>query len=220
MGIAMMLQAGAVGLGCGTCCSPAISVFLSTYILSRGKGMKKSLFSFATFFLGKIAAVVLLCGIAAVVGQQFIDTNGNIGSFQFRFMLQLVTVGTGMLLVIKWFYDRGKTRSCKSCKGCGTPKRKAGKGELPVFTVGFLYGITPCAPLLMVLGYTAALSPVSAVCAGILFAFATIVTPVLLLVVISGVLSKKIAEEIPGYLEWLRLGCYVALTVFSFISLL
>ena len=33
--------AATVGLGCGTCCSPIISTFLSTYVVSHSNGVKR-----------------------------------------------------------------------------------------------------------------------------------------------------------------------------------
>ncbi|MGN1033009.1 MAG: hypothetical protein ACI4PU_06065, partial [Intestinibacter sp.] len=50
-----------IGLGCGTCCSPAIGMFLSTYIVSHSQSMRKAIGTFISFFLGKVISVVSLC---------------------------------------------------------------------------------------------------------------------------------------------------------------
>ena len=49
-----------VGLGCGTCCSPIISTFLSTYVVSHSGSVKKGVLSFVSFFFGKMVSVLLL----------------------------------------------------------------------------------------------------------------------------------------------------------------
>jgi hypothetical protein len=42
-------------------------------------------------------------------------------------------------------------------------------------------------------------------------------SPVLLLTVITGALSKKMRQEIPGCIKWFRLGSYVLLMVMPFV---
>lgn len=39
--IPALTTAVSVGLGCGTCCSPIISTFLSAYVVSHSDGVKK-----------------------------------------------------------------------------------------------------------------------------------------------------------------------------------
>ena len=60
-----------------------------------------------------------------------------------------------------------------------------------------------------------ALPLATAVLVGGVFAAASTLTPVLLMVLLSGVLSGKIAAEIPRQLQWFRLASYVLLTLFS-----
>ena len=73
MNISLMVPAltaaVSVGLGGGTCCSPVISTFLSTYVVSHAGGVKKGLLSFVSFFFGKMVSVSLLCVIAALVSR-------------------------------------------------------------------------------------------------------------------------------------------------------
>lgn len=221
MAILAMFQAasaaGAIGLGCGTCCSPAISVFLSTYILSGGKGMKKSLLLFATFFLGKTLAIILLCSTASAIGTQFIDKGGYIADFNLKFALQLLMIAVGLFLIGTWIYEHANTKT--TCKSCKVRKNNNKITELPLFIVGFIYGITPCTPLLLVASYSATLNLGASALIGSIFALTSTITPVILLIIISGILSKKIAAEIPSYLNWFRLGCYVALTIFSALTM-
>ena len=52
---------------------------------------------------------------------------------------------------------------------------------------------------------------------GAAFGLASMVSPVLLLTVITGVLSRKMRREIPGYVKWFRLGSYLLLMGMPFV---
>ena len=226
MGLTLLLPvlatALSVGLGCGTCCSPAVSVFLSSYIITHAGGMKKSLLAFFSFFIGKVIAVVLLCGLAALIGRQFIDSAGDVGGVNLGQLMELAMIALGLVLIGKWLLDyKNKANRASRCSGCGGEKKadtsdfQGAKGLLPLFTAGFAYGASPCAPLLMMIGVAATLPLATAVLVGGVFAAASTLTPVLLMVLLSGVLSGKIAAEIPRQLQWFRLASYVLLTLFS-----
>ena len=53
MFVMALTTAVSVGLGCGTCCSPIMSTFLSTYVVSHSGGVKKGVLSFVSFFFWK-----------------------------------------------------------------------------------------------------------------------------------------------------------------------
>lgn len=223
MGLTLLLPvlatALSVGLSCGTCCSPAVSVFLSSYIITHAGGLKKSLLAFSSFFIGKVIAVVLLCGLAAQIGSQFIDAGGYVGGVNLGQLMELAMIALGLVLIGKWLLDYKK--SANRCSGCGGEKKNSitdaqgAKGLLPLFSAGLAYGASPCAPLLMMMGVAATLPLATAVLVGGVFAAASTLTPVLLMVLLSGVLSGKIATEIPRQLQWFRLASYVLLTLFS-----
>lgn len=226
MGLTLLLPvlatALSVGLSCGTCCSPAVSVFLSSYIITHAGGLKKSLLAFSSFFIGKVIAVVLLCGLAALIGSQFIDAAGYVGGVNLGQLMELAMIALGLVLIGKWLRDYKKTANrASNCSGCSGEKKnritdaQGAKGLLPLFSAGLAYGASPCAPLLMMMGVAATLPLATAVLVGGVFAAASTLTPVLLMVLLSGVLSGKIATEIPRQLQWFRLASYVLLTLFS-----
>ena len=204
-----------VGLGCGTCCSPIISAFLSTYVVSHANGVKKGVLSFISFFLGKLISVSFLCIVAALISRQFIDASGYIGSFNLRLAAQITMSCIGLAMAAKWFFENMGKKGCKHCHGCG----KAGEGKAgcwPMLAAGLTYGFTPCAPLLMMIGYSFTLPATLAGATGIAFGLSSMVSPVLLLVMITGVLSKRISKEIPQHLKWFRLASCLLLVVMPF----
>ena len=172
--------------------------------------------SFVSFFVGKLVSVTCLCMVAAAISRQFISQGGYIGDFNLRLAAQFAMSGIGALLVVRWLLELKKERhSCHGCHGCGKLEGKV--GVLPMLCAGLTYGLTPCAPLLLMIGYSFTLPVPLAGATGIAFSLASMASPVLLLTVITGALSKKMRQEIPGCIKWFRLGSYLLLMIMPFI---
>ena len=213
--IPAITTAVSIGLGCGTCCSPIISTFLSAYVVSHSNGVKKGILSFVSFFFGKMVSVSLLCMVSALTARQFISENGYIGSFNLRLFSQTAMSVIGVVMIIRWFSELKKQKKCGGCKGCG--EKDGRSGIVPMLAAGLTYGMTPCAPLLLMIGYCFTLSVPLAVMTGIVFSLSSMVSPVLLLVVVTGTLSKKMKREIPDAVKWFRLASYVLLMIMPFV---
>lgn len=210
-----LTTAVSVGLGCGTCCSPIISTFLSAYVVSHSGGVKKGVLSFVSFFFGKMVSVSLLCMAAALVSRQFISDSGYIGSFNLRLFSQAAMSVIGVVLAVRWFLELKKQKKCGGCKEC---QKTVGKsGFVPMLAAGLTYGMTPCAPLLLMIGYCFTLPVSLAGVTGVAFSLSSMVSPVLLLVVVTGALSKKMRKEIPDAVKWFRLASYLVLMVMPFL---
>lgn len=204
-----------IGLGCGTYCSPIISTFLSTYVVSHSNGVKKGILSFVSFFFGKMVSISLLCTVSALISRQFISESGYIGSFNLRLFSQAAMSVIGAVMVIRWFLELKNQKKCSGCKGC---KKEDGKsGFVPMLMAGLTYGMTPCAPLLLMIGYCFTLPASLAGMTGIAFSLSSMVSPVLLLVIVTGVLSRKMGKEIPDAVKWFRLASYFLLMIMPFI---
>ena len=79
--------------------------------------------------------------------------------------------------------------------------------------MGFGYGISPCAPMILITGYAATLPFAFAAVLGAVFAVASTISPVLFIMLVSGAIAKGMNKEIPQYLSWFRLGCYILMIV-------
>lgn len=214
--VTALTTAISVGLGCGTCCSPIISMFLSTYVISHANSVKKGVLSFVCFFLGKLISVSCLCVVAALISRQFISPDGYIGEFNLRLAAQTAMSGIGILMIVRWGMEQTRAKKeCKDCHSCA--KLKGNAGFWPMFTAGLIYGITPCAPLLLMIGYSFLLPVSIAGASGIAFSLSSMVSPVLLLVIITGALSKQLMKEIPQHIKWFRLGSYLLLVVMPYV---
>ena len=122
----------------------------------------------------------------------------------------------GAVLAVRWLLElKREKHACKGCHDCGKLEGKA--GVLPMLCAGLTYGFIPCAPLLLMIGYSFTLSVPLAGATGVAFSLASMASPVLLLTVITGALSRKMRQEIPGCIKWFRLGSYLLLMVMPFI---
>ena len=74
--------------------------------------------------------------------------------------------------------------------------------------MGVAYGLSPCAPLLMVLGYASALTAPAALVLGTVFALASSLVPALLILALAGTLSTKITVQLGRALPWFQLAVY------------
>ena len=59
------------------------------------------------------------------------------------------------------------------------------------FMIGIAYGITPCAPLILLLTESLAMNVWQKLLASVIFTAANAVSPVILMMIIAGVVSKK-----------------------------
>ena len=227
MGLTLLLEsmttAASVGMGCGTCCGSGISAALYGYLTTHARDLKQSMRAFLDFFFGKLLAVVMLCCLAALLGRSVLDSDGRLFGLRIAVIVDILMIGMGLWLLIGWLRERFGHRFCHSCGHCSADEKTDLGTEKPsrglLLGMGFGYGISPCAPLILMTSYAATLPVGYAAALGGVFAAASTVSPALLLLALSGVLAGKMRREIPTYLTWFRLGCYVLLVVVFAISL-
>ena len=219
--IESVTAAASVGMGCGTCCGSGISTALYGYLTTHMKNMKQSLMGFIDFFLGKFIEVISLCCIASIVGSNIIDENGCIFGIKTALIADTVMLLMGIWLFIGWIREFHGHKSCEHCKGCKSDKSKSQEykksNHAALIGMGISYGASPCAPLILITGYAAALPLGYAALLGAVFAAASTISPMLFMLFLSGILAGKMYKEIPQYLKWFRLACYIMLIgIFAF----
>lgn len=205
-----------IGLGCGTCCSPSVGLFLSTYTMAHAQSLKKAVGIFLHFFFGKLTAILLVCSISCLLGKQWINKEGYIGSINLNDMVEKGLLLIGIFLIIKWIWDKKKgQKKCNDhCK-----RENPTKSKWPPFAIGFFYGITPCAPMILLIGYALVLPLGLTLLLSLTFCIVSSISPLLILIFIAGMLSQKMYQEIPKWIEWIRLFCYILFLLVSIVNM-
>ena len=223
MGFTIFLEsltaAASAGMGCGTCCGSGISTALYGYVTTHMKNMKQSVLGFCEFFLGKIIGVILLCITASIVGENIIDETGSVLGVKTILIVDVVMIIMGIWLLVEWIQERKGSKDCKSCGGCSKPAKEKGNNRAVLFGMGLSYGVSPCAPLILITGYAASLPLGYAALLGGIFALSSTISPIMFMLLISGVIAGKMYKEIPNYLTWFRLACYLLLIAVFSVSL-
>ena len=207
-----LASASAVGVTCGAGCGSAAFGFLSSYILSRGKGWSSALHQTLSFLLGKLLAVISLCACSSLLGTVLIGAEDALLSVLLHKAVYAVLLVSALWLL---FDFRQEQKGCKACRHCSH-----GANSAPSFAVGFAYGASPCAPLLMVLGYAALLSLPGALVLGAVFSLSSSLVPVLLTLTLTGALSAQVAKQLGAWMPRFRLTVYLLFLVAAVIGLL
>lgn len=198
------------GLSCGACGNPMVNVFLATYLFTHTGRLKRSIISFIGFHLGKAATVTGLCVLISIFGGQIVDDKGNIFGINLQSMVYIAMFLFMLAMIIRWFRDNKKPTE-HSCEGSCTHAKSDRFSHM--FVYGLISGMSPCASLLVVLGYASALSTADAILVGLCFSLANSVIPLVLLVVLTGLLSKEMYREIPTKIKYFQLVTYILFAV-------
>ena len=221
------LAAAGAGVGCGSCCGSGISAALFGYLTTHTGSIRRTLQAFLAFYLGKILTVAAICLGSSLLGRCIFGVDGSIGIIPLEPVVDLVMILTGTVLTVNWSLEKNRGKQHAACGNCGEKchcgeifhgnhlKEKGPEGRVSaglLFTWGVGYGISPCAPLIFMAGYCAALSPVMAVWSGTVFAVSSALVPMILVLAFSGVLSPRLFRELPEYIDRFRVAVYLILT--------
>lgn len=207
-----------MGMSCGTGCSPAISLFLSSYVFNVEGDTKKSLLAFANFFIGKASAVLLVCLAASVIGNVLIGENGYLGKYKLSFLMPLFLIVTGLYMLRKcWneYRHKGCGHCSKEC--CHTPSDKF-QNVSPLIG-GFFYGLTPCAPLIILAGYAVTMPVLQALTISAVFSLSCTVSPLLLMLMLTKLVAVKMHSEVPQLFRFMKIILSAAVLVMGCITL-
>ncbi len=178
--------------------------------------------AFLSFYLGKITSVAVLCLVASLIGQSEFLQGGPFATGWVNRVFDLFVIGMGNYFLHGWLREARGNKTCgEQCRD-HHKMREAVEGGIHIpalFLAGAGFGISPCAPLIIVAGLCVTLPVGFAVVTGATFACASIVSPLLLVLLLSGVLTTRMHKEIPGMLRWLRLVCYLGMIMFYLFDL-
>ncbi|MBQ9129207.1 MAG: sulfite exporter TauE/SafE family protein [Clostridia bacterium] len=207
------------GLTCGACGNPMVNIFLSSYLFTHSRKLKQSVLSFLGFHVGKALSVMAMCLLFAALGNRAIDQQGNLFGWDLKKMVYAAMLLFCLYLIVRWFIDR--TQKCpKNCKQDCRHQKVRTDSIWHMLIYGVISGLSPCASLVIVLGYTSTLGVLEAVLVGLCFSLANSLIPLLILVVLTGVLSREMFLEIPTKIKYLQLVTYILFAVTLLYNLL
>ncbi|SFX13545.1 sulfite exporter TauE/SafE family protein [Ruminococcus sp. XPD3002] len=190
--IATLLTLVLIGSRCGISCSPNIGIVLSTNVLTYADNVKKAFVSYLAFYLGKLSSVIALCMTAHFAGEILVNFLGSINGGSVNIFLKATLVAAGIYYIITSLRKKGGCGG--NCGGCGQMCMKSSDKDtrfISPFMIGLAYGITPCAPLILLLTESLAMKVWQKLLASVIFTAANAVSPVILMMIIAGVVSKK-----------------------------
>ena len=179
-----------LSFGVGPCfatCGP----LLISYMAGNSKNMAQSLKGYFLFSLSRLAVYLLLTIAVFSLGRFAVERFMQTHAFYFSLAGGIFIIVLGILMLL------GKELSprwCHRIQHTFTEKDSKNFIFLGVFT-----GLLPCFPLLGMLSYVTLVSRslVNSVLYGFSFGMGTIISPLLLLVAFTGLLSKFIKGETP-----------------------
>ena len=195
------------GTTCGACSNPLINVFLSTYLFTHTGKLKNCLLAFCTFYIGKTISIVLLCIMASFLGSNIVDENEKIFGINFDIIVLIAMFLLMIYYIIVW-YKKYNSKACnRSCKK--TDEKR------PMLISGFISGLSPCAPLILAITYASINSLFSAIIIGVAFSFSNLILPMIILVILTGVLSKEMFKELGTKVKYFELATYVVFAIIT-----
>lgn len=192
---------------CFLTCTP----ILVTYIAGRRKAISSAAADIFIFLAGRLSAYVILGGLAGLSGKMLKQFIGSNFALFLRPLGGAISILLGLSLLIRW---KETTEAC----ACGPAKNKA-YDLSGLFVLGFIIGISPCAPLLALLSEITLISKSAFEGAsyGFSFGLGTFVSSYIVTGVLAGVLvwlPPKILKS-----RWtdliFRAACALLLTFFG-----
>ncbi len=207
---AVILSTILMGLSCGTGCSPAIGALLSSYVLNLDGNTKKSVKTFILFFVGKMIAILLVCIISSLIGTMFVEEKGYFGKYKTDMLMPVFLIINGIYMMIK-IYKEYKNKGCNSCKkNCSNNEKYY---SVSPFAGGFLYGLTPCMPLIIISGYAINLSLIKGIILGMIFSIASAFSPIIIILVIMKLLAVNMIKDTPYSYKIVRIMISIFLII-------
>lgn len=193
------------GLSCGACGNPIVNVFLASYLFTHTGKLKRSIIAFLGFHMGKAISVMVMCALISLLGSSIVDESGNLFGISLQKAVYIAMLIFMTVLIIRWFREE-RTVACSG--DCQKPRAKSER-FVHMLVCGVISGLSPCASLVVVLGYASALTTVEAVLVGACFSLANSLVPLVLLVGLTGLLSEEMYKEIPVKIKYFQLATYI-----------
>ena len=183
--ISLFLSGLALGSGpCLVSCGP----LLISYIAATKTDFKAGLLVYLIFSFSRISVYLVLGFLTGVFSQEIIHKIFGQGSLIF-FLIGLFILLLGLLIILG---IQPNLRLCKLWE-----EKFIKKDTKSIVTLGILYGVAPCFPLLGILSYVILISKSPLISSFYMFCFGmgTIVSPLFLLSVLAGTVPRLLIRQ-------------------------
>lgn len=194
------------GIGCGIGCGSISTPFLLSRMVGEQLDSKNCIRVSLLFLMGKTAMLALLGLLSALIGGTVLTCVQSIYPNVTKWIFRLLLICTAALLLFRTL----RKPECGHCKSCAADKSSR-LLTLSYPLTGAIYAAIPCTPLVLALTYAATMKPVMAVLLLVGFGLVNSAIPVLLYAPLTGVIVKKIREEIPQLMKYVQFAAVVAL---------
>jgi len=209
MSVAIELFTAGLVLGASQCVISCVPM-LALYVAGTREGWREGLKATLVFSFSRLFAYVLLGLVAGFSGMLLADflQNPGVGLYLWTSAGAFISL-LGVLVII------GREPRFHLCRALS--QHTVNDSTKSMALLGFIVGVAPCAPLLGILTYIAfsvkdsLLGAVYAFCFGV---GTTIITPIVLLGVLSSVVPRLLFKN-PKFLDIFRRSCGLLLLFFG-----
>lgn len=188
--------------GSGPCiasCGP----LLISYMAGSKKNIIQGLVAYLVFSLGRISVYLVLALLVFFLGEFAVDNLTGIYSRYIFILGGLFIIFVGALMLLGRHLKFGFLKLDKLQKFILERDIKS------VFLFGLIIGLLPCAPLIAVLSYVGLISKnwYSSLSYGLSFGLGTFLSPLILLVMLTGLIPKLVAPKAAIYYRIFNIIC-------------
>ncbi|MDT8317405.1 MAG: sulfite exporter TauE/SafE family protein [bacterium] len=171
-----------------TICSLSCLPYLSTYLMSTGKGFRDGVNASFVFISGKLLIYSALGGMAAYIGSKLVVND----FLHLKYTIGGILIAVGLLLP---FISKG---------GCNKKHQRTGK-RISLFALGISSSLIPC-PSLVSMSLLAANkgSVLIGASYGLIFGLGLMISPLVIASGLVSLISKAVKVEVKGFAPWLN----------------
>lgn len=195
-----------LSFGSGPClvsCGP----LLISYIAATKRNALRAIFVYILFSLARISVYVILSLLVFFLGRFAVE---NLTAVLSKYIFIVGGIFIGILGVFVAWGQRWESYFCRLIH-----KHILVQDKKSVFILGLIIGLLPCLPLITILSYIGLISKSwsDSLLYSLSFGLGTFVSPLILLVMLTGLIPKLFLDKQEAYSRYFNLVCGVIMII-------